>query len=377
MTTRSNAADLCQRFAYPSELADVLDSVVALADEHLGPVASIVVSPSISTGDFLFRRTGSATELLSDIDGFIYMEGRVRNPAGWEAAIAQLRSRHGALFDIDMPINPLSQLARLPETYQFVETGLQGFVLAGAQVLSRFPTRFDPRASRQAFLRNLEKPLRYRNDDARFAQNCARLLLDIPILASSEAGRCIAGHAARARWFLEQDPGPLARDPVIREAVAAARAARQSPPGERSQLEPRLWPALERSIELLDGRGPLAGSTSRALEKRLRAWLPPRSLRRRGGELRSVLRRRSTWRADLAWLRRPKEAAGGAALLALLAFQNQPSEALATSAAESIERFARRRIAKGGPDFVDLALSAYAEGLCELYPSLVARRGAA
>jgi hypothetical protein len=378
---RSQAQELCDRFDYPKELSEILDEVVDLAGSHLGNVQSIILSPSTSTGDFLWKRTDSGTHLMSDVDGFIFVEGAPRDLSGFQKALNVLtRGVGGPEFHLDLSISSAKSIDQLPQTYQFVETGLAGFVLFGESPLERFPSKFDPRASRQAFLLNLFKPLRHEfllaSQDG-LAQAAARLILDIPTLAASERGECIAGHRARARWFLDERPGILGTSDLIIEAVEAAEAARQAPPGNLAVLRAVVYPAILEAASLLDGRGPVPENPDKETVMRLAAWLPPRSVRRVLGELRTTLRRPTQRTADLRWLRNRKEALAGAALLGafshlargangtppsgiglcLLEFSRRPSTHLA-----SLQEDER--------DFMPSICKVYSEGLLEIYPSL-------
>ncbi len=373
---RSQATELGDRYGYPVELTQILDEVVRLALSHLGDVGSIVLSPSASTGDFLWKRGDSGIELLSDVDGFVFMNRSPEDAAGFQAAIAALTSDVGGpMFHVDLSLNSAQTIGRLPNTYQFVETGLAGFVLYGEDVLSRFPRSFDPRASRQAFLLNLFKPLRHAfllPDSAGLAQATARLILDIPTLAASEFGRCIPGHRARAQWFLDERLPPLGEDPVIRAAVETAAAARENPPGDLTTLEPLLYPAIFQTVRLLDGQGEVALDPDPALVERLASWLPPRSSRRFLGEFRTLLRRPDRPISDLRWFRHRKEASAGAALLGLFRFlaagaEGAPSEGIGARLVE----FSRRPVPDTkGLDFVRSACEVYSAGVHELYPSL-------
>jgi hypothetical protein len=373
---RSHAREFCERHGYPDALSEVLEELVGLALTHLGNVYSIVLSPSTSTGDFLWKRVGSEVRLLSDIDGFIYVNGGANDVAGYAAALRRLAEGIGGpMFHIGLAVNSARALEHLPETYQFVETGLAGFVLYGEPVLNRFPTKFDPRASRQAFLLNLFKPLRHaflHPDPDGAAQAAARLILDIPTLASSERGECIAGHRARARWFLDARPAPMGLDEEIHAAVSAAYAAREAPPGSVAVLEPLLHTAIPRAVSLLDGRGEPPSDPDRATVERLTSWLPPRTPRRFLGECRTLLKRPTNPVTDLRWLHRRKEASAGAALLGLFHYlargtAGPPPEGIR----DRLRDFARRESSnENGLAFVRSACGVYCEGLFELYPSL-------
>jgi hypothetical protein len=272
-------------------------------------------------------------------------------------------------------VNSAQVLDELPETYQFVETGIGGFVLYGEPVLDRFPTTFDPRFSRQAFLLNLFKPLQYAFLEANpegAAQAAARLILDIPTLAASERGECIPGHRARADWFLSERPAPLGLDEEIRSAVSAAKLAREEPPGSVALLAPQLHAAIPRAVNLLDPTiGPSLRSDS-GIDERLAAWLSPRTPRRLLAECASVFKRTTNPLTDLRWLLRRKEASGGAALLGLLNYVSEG--AIGTPAKEirtQLRDFSRRECASvEGLAFVRSACEVYREGLFDFYPAL-------
>jgi len=378
---RSQAQELCDRFGYPTELSEILDEVVDLARSHLGNVQSIVLSPSTSTGDFLWKRTDSGTHLLSDVDGFIFVEGAPRDLSGFREALDSLtRGVGGPEFHLDLSISSANTIDRLPQTYQFVETGLAGFVLSGKSPLERFPRKFDPRASRQAFLLNLFKPLRHEfllASQGGLAQAAARLILDIPTLAASERGECIAGHRGRARWFLDERPGILGTSPLITEAVEAAEAARQAPPGNLAVLRAIVYPAILEAASLLDGRGPLHENPGKETVMRLAAWLPPRSVRRVSGELRTALQRPTHPTADLRWLLNRKEALAGAALLGVFGHlargaAGTPPNGIGLRLLEFSRRPSTHLDSTKGDErgFIRSVCEVYSEGLLELYPSL-------
>jgi len=373
---RSQACDLAEQYGYPDELTDILEEVVEIALEHLGDVVSIVLSPSTSTGDFLWNRVDSNVQLMSDVDGFIYVDGKIGDPSSYDSAIRRLtKDVGGPMFHIDLAVNPARALNHLPNTFQFAETGLAGFILYGEPVLDQFPTEFDPRSSRQAFLLNLFKPFRHSflapNQNG-VAQAMARLILDIPILAASEQGKCIAGHRARARWFLDEAPPPFGHDQAIRTAVIAARDARESPPGSVGILEPLLHEAIPRAMKLLDGLGEFPADPDLASVERLASWLPPRSPRRFVGECRALLQRRSTPSADLRWLLNRKEASAGAALLGLFLYLESGATGPPPAGIRArLSEFSRRECSdRDGLAFIRFACEIYSEGLFDLYPSL-------
>lgn len=365
----SRASDLCDRFDYPEELATLLDDVARLAGEMLDPLAGIVLTPSISSGDFLWRATESGVEFLSDIDGFVFSDAASDSIGQFRAALVDLCvGRGGPAFEIDLSFNPIAQLSRMPETFQMVETHLAGFELLGEGLLEKFPTAFEPGASRQALLLNLWKPLGAQDADE-WAQNAARLLLDIPLLATSEAGICRPGHRQRAEWFLADRSGRFGSSEILHNAVEAALAARLNPPGEAESLHGFIVPAIGDLLSRLDGKGEMPQTPDVALVERLTAWLPRRPFRRTLGELRTCLRRRTRAADDIAWLRHRKEAIGGAALWGMLqiAYANRP---LQHATAGLIGLYARQApLDPDRADFVERAGDQYRSGFFELYPT--------
>ena len=364
-----DVGDLCETHGYPAELGRLLEEVSRLAEELLSPLTGLVLSPSVSTGDFLWRReNGGGVRFLSDIDGFVFTDAPTEAQVRFRREIKSLsHGRGGPLFSIDLSLNPTRALRQLPETLQMVETRMAGFELVGDRLLSYFPSRFDPRTSRQALLVNLSKPLATGAPDA-WAQNVARLLLDIPLLASSETGECRPGHRARAEWFLSARPGPLGRSETLRSAVEIALEARRRPPGDSEALRRILLPALGELLSRLDGAEALPAEPDEALVARFEGWLPPRSARRRLGELRTVLRRPQSPVSDLRWCLARKEAMAGAALWGLLQSLTGAAPSVATAA--WLARFAReRQLDVSVPDFLQRGTAQYRRGFAELYPS--------
>ncbi len=367
----SRVTQLCERYEYPEELGILLGEIARIARDVFGDLEGIVLTPSVSSGDFLWTRKDGEVRLLSDVDGFVFARATNQQIVRFRQAIALLaRGRGGPLFKIDLSINRPSEVGRMPETFQMVETRLAGFELAGAGLLGRFPTRFDPRASRQALLLNLWKPLAS-DEPGRWEQSTARLLLDIPLLATSEQGVCRPGHRARAEWFLNDRPGRLGASSLLRQAVEVALAARLDPPGDRALLAASLVPAIEETLALIDGGGPPPHEPDAAFVTRLASWLPPRSPRRGLGELRTLLRRPSSPPTDLRWWIRRKEAMGGAALWGLLQIA-QCGRSPNQGTAQWLAAYARRStLDPHAADFVVRALEQYRRGLVELYPSLI------
>ena len=365
----TRTAILCERFEYPVELRSVLDAVVDSARASLGEAAIIVLSPSVSTGDFLWRRTEAGVELMSDLDGFVFTDAPAGRIADFEQTIARLAKEQGDPFlEIDLSVSRRAALAALPETFQMVETGLAGFELVGDGALARFPTRFDPGASRQALLLNLWKPLASDEPDA-LARNVARSLLDIPLIATSEAGHCVPGHRARAEAFLADPPEPFANEPVLAAALELALAARTDPPGDPAALAAVVVPALGAMLSRLDGGPPLPSRPDASLVRRFARWIPRRTPRRLMGELRSVLRRPSGPVRDLRWWERRKEALGAAVCWGLLV-SRFGGEAIAPETLDLLAAFAREpRLDLESPDLLEAARRQYRRGFVELYPS--------
>ena len=372
---RARVSELVDRFGYPKPLADLLEWLQGQAREVLGEGTTILLSPSTSTGDFLWRENGGRTELLSDIDGFVFTPAPPRDRECFQRTLGAYEIPEGrGHCEIDLAVGSMDALDRIPRTYQMAETRAAGFVLLGPDVRPRFPDTFDPRASRQSFLLNLWKPTKaFDGNDGDYAQAAARLLCDIGLLAASEAGRCVVGHRERLRWFLERRPSPLGQDPVLCAAVEAALAARLAPPGSRGDLEGLVLPATERLIALLDGIAPGAAVAQGglALAARFTRWLPPRTLRRVGGELKTLLRRPVHPVADTRWWFERKEAVLGAALVALLRATAPGSDPAPHSreAAFLLSRFGRTTEPSGqGRDFIHHANETIRVGLAELYP---------
>jgi predicted nucleotidyltransferase len=316
--------DLCSRHGYPAALRSILDEVVAAARAEIPGLRAIVLSGSVATGDFVWRDVGGAVRLLSDIDVFVFA-GRSGPHASFSQVLRELERRHPSpLFEIDVSISGASTLRHLPERYQFVEARLAAVAPVGEEVLALFPERFDPRAARQSFFGNVRKgvlnwPEMAASDDELYRLALARMILDLPILAFSESGRCIPGHAARAEAFRElPDQHPLAQPDLVR-AVNCALRMRQWGDVSREGLEADALRVIDALFDFLDGAGPV-GEADALLARRIGRLLPPRPLRRLAGEFRAaVLTPRLLLRDPLWWLRR-KEAAGGAALLGLFRF---------------------------------------------------------
>jgi hypothetical protein len=368
---------LCRRYSYPKALEEVLSELTDRARASIPGLHSFVVSGSVATGDFAWREEPAGVRFLSDVDAFLFVDGRPGRAPEFDATVERLERTHGSpLFHIDTSISPVSALRRLPRTYQFVETGMAGVVLAGRDVLPRFPTRFEPRATRQAAIGNFWKGVLCWPDvgggsEEVYLQSLARIVLDTPILALAAQGRCIPGHRARAEAFLGLgDDHPLVCE-SSRKAVALAVRARQGEEVRRAALEPLILPLIDRVFDFLDGCGPPPRDPDRALVRRIRRLLPPRTPRLLAGELRSVLRSPRGPVRDVGWLLRRKEAVGGAALLGLLAFalsgaRGEPPGGITAR----LREFTGGSAPSGsGRAFLTEARRVYWAGCCRLYPS--------
>ncbi len=372
--------ELCDRHGYPDLLRDALLEMIEVAGRCVPGLHSILLSGSLSTGDFLWRErpdqgAGPAVELLSDIDGFVFADLQDSDPRALAAGMREIEARtHSTLFHIDLSLSPTSALQRLAASYQMAESRQAGFVLTGADIREHFPEHFDPAASRQAFLVNLWKPIpTWKNRDGEgemhFALAASRLMMDIATLALSEAGTCLPGHQARAREFLAHHP--WSQDPVLGDALEVAAEARRHPPGDASRLEALLVPAVNRLVEKIDGLGPPTATPGPALVRRLEAWLPTRTLRRRLGEVRTLLHRPSRPDRDLLWLLSRKEAIAGACLLRWLAWLSEGGEGSPPRETLSLlSRFGREQELSGDDALChQRAVKAYQQAWREYSPS--------
>jgi hypothetical protein len=308
---------LCDRHGYPEALRALLDSLKESARAHIPGLRALVLSGSVATGDFVWRGEGSAARLLSDIDAFAFAE-RAGPVAAFSRAVEKLETSHASpLFHIDVSISAVSALRRLPRRFQFVEAGLAGAVLVGPEVLEAFPKRFDRRAGRQSLFGNPWMVIRnWREDDEVHRLALARIILDLPLIAFSEAGRCIPGHTARVDAFLGLEASHPLATPPAREAVTAALRMRSRGDVPREALEGFAPQGIDALLDFWDGSGP-PGLADRRLAARIAKLLPRRTIRRLAGELRAAL---SAPRPDPGWWLRRKEAVGGAALIGLLRF---------------------------------------------------------
>lgn len=367
----SRGHELCEQFGYPLELGTILDEVASSAAAFFPDLAGIVLSPSISTGDFVWDRdVAGRVRFYSDVDGFVFARSTPAINAQFKQAIRRIESPYAEFgFKIDLSISPISKLNEIEPSYQMAETRIAGYELAGTGLLARFPAEFDARYSRQAFLRNLWKPLSSTTDSER-SRFAARLMLDIPLLATSEAGTCRPGHRDRISWFLSSNAEPFGRSSTITDAVSIAFRIRNRPADLTNELDTHILPALSKAIELLDGGPTPPTRPNHDLVQRFTRWLPPRTVRRFAGELRTVLRRPYRPTIDAGWLWRRKDALGAAALWGMLeiAFGQECSNR-ATS--RLLALFARREEVQllEADEFLALARQQYRQAVKELYPS--------
>lgn len=349
-----NVAELCDQHGYPALLRDVLHELADAVRTHLGGLRSVILCGSVATGDFLWRQDGERIELLSDIDAFAFAPPAQSDRAGLRTRLKAIEARTASPhFKIDLSVSPPEALRRVPPVFQMAETHRTGFVLEGKDLRSAFPEHFDPRASRQSFLGNLWKPVgvwldREADDGCAFSLAASRLLMDIATLEVSEEGLCLPGHKARAERFLSRRTGLLSSDPLLREAVTAAIEARQTPPGTPSRLEPLLAPSVARTVELLDGAGPVPDDPTPELVKRLAGWLQPRTTRRLFGEVRTVTQCPHRPDRDLRWLASRKEAVAGACVLGWLIWLGQGGEGAPPGGVQNLLSVFARRNAPGG-----------------------------
>jgi hypothetical protein len=367
-------AEVCRRFGYPALLEEVLSTLAEASRRAFPDLRSLVLSGSTCTGDFVWRSDGSKTRLLSDIDAFLFVDGRPHPRPEFQAVVERLeRAQASPLFHIDVSISRSSALRRLPRQYQMVESGLSGIVLAGRDVLPSFPRQFDSRGPHESFFWNLWKgilawPGAGGGSEEIYLLALARLILDAPLLAFSEGGMCIPGHRARAEAFLELGEGHRLADEQTRRAVRLALQVRERGDVRREQIEPLVLPLIDRVLDYLDGGAAPPRDPSPELVRRIRRLLPPRSPRRLLGELRSVVQSPHGLGRDAAWLLRRKEAVGGAALLGLLAFvlggaEGRPPPGIA----ERLGEFTGGIVPTGeGGQFVVESRRVYWNGCCRL-----------
>jgi hypothetical protein len=354
----------------------VLEGLVESAENEIPGLRALVLSGSVATGDFVWRERGDSVRLLSDIDAMAFAEEGGGQPA-FNAALERLERLHPSkLFQIDVSILPFSSLDHLPHRFQLVESRLAGVAPIGANVLERFPQQFDHRAARQSFFGNLRKgvltwPGPEAGEDEEYRLALARVILDLPILAFSERGRCVVGHAARAAAFLSLDDSHPLVDDFTRSAVTAALRMRQRGDVTRRELEEAVPVVIDALLDFLDGGGP-AGPADSELARRIAKLLPPRTPRRFMGELRAALQDPCLLVRDPGWWPRRKEAVGGAALIGLLRFALDGAVgAPPAGVCALLSAFTGGRRAGGeGVVFLREAGRLYWEAYCRLYPSV-------
>jgi hypothetical protein len=378
--------ELCSRHNYPDALRDVLTTLVDASERAYPKLVSFVLSGSAATGDYVWRERNGTVELVSDLDMMLFADKDGSHPELLDAAIAQIKGQHpGALFQVDIATSPPAALDAIAPSFQMVETGRSGAVLAGEDVLARYPDTFDGRTARRSFLGNLWKPFLYWSppggpNDMIYQQVCARFFLDVPLLAFAAQGRCVAGHRARAQEYLKSPKRDGLYCEALRERVAWAIGARSHPSDQREGLEAAVAHFAFLVVSALDGQGTPPEDPSPALAKRLALWLPRRSGRRIAGELRSALRKPTMPLRDLQWVVARKEATGGAALLGLLAFLateigGQLSGETVPGVGARLGEYSRqpalrRKQGESTLAFVYRCKRAYRLGLSTLYPSL-------
>lgn len=378
--------ELCSRHNYPGELRDVLHRLVEATQQAYPAATSFVLSGSGATGDYVFRDRDGTVELISDLDMTLFTTGDGATPERLDRVVEEIESRNrSALFQVDIAIVPPSSLDNIASSYQMAETKRAGVVLAGEDVLSHYPDAFDPLAARRSFLGNLWKPFLYwspanSGGDMTYCQVAARVFLDVPLLAAAKRGECVPGHRARAEQYLASSERSGLYSEPLRERVRWAIDARTRPHTDRAGLEGSIAEFAFEVTKALDDKGDVPRNPDRALVDRLAAWLPSRTPRRFGGELRSLVRDPHSPLRDLRWLFDKKEAVAGAAMLGMLAHLatgegEAPTAQMPGGIGARLGEFSRRptlirRESETALEFVARCRNAYAEGLSTLYPSL-------
>lgn len=377
-TLPNNAKRVCERYAYPSEIEDLLAELCTAIQSHIPRVRSILLSGSIATGDLVYRKTSSSLKIFSDLDLLIFTESPTESK-NFRDRLCEMEERFRTpLFHIDLAINGMNVLRRIAPSYQMAELRQVDSVLLGEDLRAYFPFRAAPRLSKQALILNLWKALLYWPDGDPSRQECfqwtlARLILDVPLLVFSELQHVIPGHQARAQAFCQLTPAqhPLAT-PLVQAAVARASAVRRAGVIEGIDLWPDFMETLDASLCHLDLgslREPIASEVRAARFEKL---LPARSWRRVAGELRAAMRSDATWSERWVWWSRRKEAWAGVAVIEALVLLADPLRHGMHSRVEfCLSRFCGTPI-----DFsAALALThqfrvAYWKGLTTLHPSL-------
>jgi hypothetical protein len=350
---------------------------------------SLVLSGSATTGDYVYLADSGAPEgvrLLSDLDLMLFTDQQGAQPALLAERLQDIKARHPSpLFDIDIAFSPASALDQIPPRFQMAETRRTGVVIAGRDVIDRFPLEFDHREAVAPFLGNLWKPFLYWTPaggafDIEYQQMVARLFLDVPMLVCGARRECIPGHRARADSYLAEGSREGLYDEALRERVRWAIDVRGEPSIERAGLESSVGEFARQVIAALDGEPLPQPEADAALVARLGKLLAKRPLRRLAAELRCVVRDPRTPVGDLAWWWGRKEAAAGAALLGMLAHLGEidgradafdPPQGVRARLAEYARLPAVERASDESPlDFLFRCKRIYQAGLLALFPSL-------
>ena len=85
-------SDLCREHGYPNELEKALTGLVEVARECFPGLLSVVLSGSVATGDFLTRPRSGGSELLSDVDGFVYASAPAAGTKRFYSSLARLET---------------------------------------------------------------------------------------------------------------------------------------------------------------------------------------------------------------------------------------------------------------------------------------------
>ena len=381
----SDAVDaLCTRHHYPEALRSVLAAVADACRDAYPGLVSLVVTGSAATGDYVFRDEATGTRLVSDLDLMLFADAKGARPGRLREAIAAATAAHPSpLFDVDIAVSSPSALDDVPARFQMVEARQAGVVLAGDDVLDRFPTQFDPNAAIASFYNNLSKPFlwwmpRGGGFDLEYQQMVARLFLDVPLLVCARNRECIAGHRARGEAYLAEASREGLHAEAFRRRVEWALQARRAPTEERDGLERDVASFAGELIAALDA-GPPPEVFDAALATRLAKPLPPRTPRRVAGELRTIVREPRSPLRDLSWWWDRKESRAAAALLGLLdhlaAIEGEasgfdpPREVLEQLAAFARTAKIERASGEAGPAFLFRCKRIYRDGWEALFPS--------
>ncbi len=384
---------LCSRHHYPDALRSVLHDVANACREAYPGLVSLVLSGSAATGDYVYltgagddRSEPGVVRLFSDLDLMLFTEAQGAQPALLRDRLRDIKAGHPSpLFEVDISTNPARALDHIPARFQMAEARRSGVVLAGRDVIDRFPLEFDHSAAIASFLNNLWKPVLYWTPqggpfDVEYQQMVARLFLDVPLLVCAANRECIAGHGARAEAYLAEDSRDGLYSETLRERVRWAIDARRSPSTQREGLERNVGAFVNEVVASIDGGPPLQGLADPDLVARLAALLPKRPLRRLAAELRCVVREPRAPLRDLAWWRCRKEATAGAALLGLLGHLGDidgrvdafdpPREALARLAEFARVPGVERTSGETPRAFFFRCKRIYRHGLLTLFPSM-------